>query len=255
MIFYFSGTGNSLWIAKEIAKKFNDKIISVADELNISQNNFNYNVELEENVFFVFPVHSWGPALLMLKFISKLKLANYSNQKVYAVCSCGDMCGNTNNIVKKALKRQSIKLTNCYSIQMPNNYILMSGFNIDPKEIEEQKLSNAPKTLNLIIENIINNSIQNIYTKGSMAFLKSYIIYPMFCKSLGKNSFHATELCTSCGLCAIVCPVKNIYLENERPKWEKRCVQCVACIHRCPEKAIEFGKISKTKGRYCHHEL
>ena len=256
MIFYFSGTGNSLWVAKKISSAFDERIVSIAEELNESPSGFVYNLNPNEKVFFVFPVHSWGPAALTYRFVSKLKFKGYANQPVYIVCTCGDNCGYTNRIIGKKLHRKGIRLTNSYSLQMPNNYILMSGFNTDTKEVEQQKLKNAPCLLNNIIENIKSQSDETIYAVGSSPFMKSYAVYPLFRKfALGNSQFYAKENCTSCGLCEKICPTKSISLNEGKPQWKNTCVQCVACIHRCPVKAIEYGKISEGKGRYVHPKL
>ena len=67
----------------------------------------------------------------------------------------------------------------------------------------------------------------------------------------GETAFRTTGDCNGCGLCAEVCPEGNISLGEDRlPHWDKHCVQCLACIHRCPRRAIEYGTITVKKGRY-----
>lgn len=256
MIFYFSGTGNSLWVAKQLSLALDETIISISEELNSRKNDFTYNLKQNEKIIFVFPVHSWGPTTLVLKFISKIKLSAYYNQSVFFVCTCGDNCGYTNKIISKALKKKSIFLSNGFSIQMPNNYILMSGFDTDSKELEQNKLQEAPHLLNKVITSIKNKNKDNLYNRGNLPILKSYIIYPIFKKFIiGKNLFYAKETCTSCNLCIKTCPTQNIYLKEGRPKWQNSCIQCVSCIHRCPNQSIEYGKITQLKGRYCHPNI
>ncbi len=256
MIFYFSGTGNSLWVAKELAEAFDDKLVSIADELNKAGNDFKYNIKENDKIFFVYPVHSWGPAKLVTDFALKIKFAGYSDQPVYSVCTCGDNCGYTNKIIEKALRKRHIHLTKCYSVQMPNNYILMSGFNTDPKDIEEQKLSKAPELVEAVIKNIKEHKAAEIYAIGTSPWVKSKIVYPLFKKfALGHNSFYVKDNCISCGLCEEICPTKNITVTKGKPEWGNACVQCVACIHRCPVYAIEYGKVTREKGRYCHQCL
>ncbi|MDR2039140.1 MAG: EFR1 family ferrodoxin [Bacteroidales bacterium] len=255
MIFYFSGTGNSLWVAKELSTTFKESLISVADELTGSKSHCKYDLKDDEKLFFVFPVHSWGPAALVLKFIKKLTVGNYTGQQVFLICTCGDNCGYTHKIIRKALRKKSIRLTKAYSVQMPNNYILMSGFNTDPKELEEQKLQDAPDLLRGVVNDIKEPSGKDSYTVGSSPFLKSYVVYPLFRKFvLGKTRFYAKESCTSCKLCEKICPTKTIVMENGKPVWGNACVQCVACIHHCPVRAIEYGNVSQDKGRYVHPE-
>ncbi len=256
MIFYFSGTGNSLWVGKELQRTFHGDLISIADELNLQDNPFEYTIAPDEPIFFVFPVHSWGPAILVNQFIKKLSIIGYHAQNIYAICTCGDNCGNTSDILAKALKKKKFRLTKTYSIAMPNNYILMKGFGLDPKELEKQKLQVAPTHLHEIVENIKKHEKSEIYERGKSAWLKSGVVYPLFKTfALGHNSFYATEACTSCGLCVRICPTKTISMIENSPKWSNHCVQCCGCIHRCPERAIEWGKITVGQGRYVHPDL
>lgn len=256
MIFYFTGTGNSLWVARELDRVFGEGLTNIADVLNGSPGDLDYTLSECEKIFFVFPVHSWGPAVLMLDFIWKMNFSGYTGQPVYAVCTCGDNCGYTSRIMAKALGRQAIALSATYSIQMPNNYILMKGFGVDSKEVEAEKLRRAPLLVQAIADGIRTGSGQVHYTVGSWPFLKSRIVYPLFSKfALGHNSFYAKESCISCGLCVEVCPVKTVSLTKALPEWGKKCVQCTACINRCPVRAIEYGKITEGQGRYHHPAL
>ena len=247
MIFYFSGTGNSRWVAKELASFFDEKVVSIDnDSVGCS-----YNIGETERVFFVFPVHSWGPAVLVSQFIESIRLNGYKDQKIYFIATCGDECGYTDDIIRKILEKRSMQLTKGYSLIMPNNYILLPGFDVDSKELEKEKLERAPELLNEIIGSISRHLESDLYKKGSLPFLKSRIIYPLFKKyAIGKNSFYAKDNCTSCGLCEKICPTKTISMKNRRPAWSDTCVQCVACIHKCPVRAIEYGKITEKKGRY-----
>ena len=88
MIFYFTGTGNSRWVAEALGTAFDEPLVSIADALNEGKNA--YPLGEREKVFFVFPVHSWGPAVLVPRFISRLILSGYKGQEVYFVCTCGD---------------------------------------------------------------------------------------------------------------------------------------------------------------------
>ena len=234
MIFYFTGTGNSRWVAEALGTAFDEPLVSIADALNEGKDENVYPLREREKVFFVFPVHSWGP--------------------VYFVCTCGDDCGYTDRIMRSTLARRGITLTGGFSIQMPNNYILMPGFDVDSKEVETEKLKKAPERVDEIVEAIRQKRNPSLYYAGSVPLLKSYMVYPLFTHfAIGGNRFYATDACISCGICAKVCPTGTISLSGDgKPEWADSCVQCVACIHRCPVRAIEYGKISLKKGRYHH---
>lgn len=258
MIFYFTGTGNSLWVAQELGKIFDMPLISIAGELHKEEKELVYELHKDEMLFFVFPVHSWGPALPVTQFISRLRLKGYTNQFVYSICSCGDESGHTDRITRKALAKRNISLSGSYSIQMPNNYILLPGFDVDSPKIEQDKLDKAPRLLSNIADTIRMHAFTHLYTRGSLPFIKSRMIYPLFIRyALNRNNLHATDACIACGICKKACPTGTISLKpDNRPIWAKKgCVQCLACIHFCPARAIEYGKISQSKGRYHHPDI
>ena len=254
MIFYFTGTGNSLWVAETVAKYFSDNAIPISDYFDDgAMTSAEITLSPEERLGFVFPVYSWGIPPLMSKFLDKLQLKSYTGQIIFAIFTCGDECGYTKEMFLKLINKKGLDCHHTYSIQMPNNYIVFPGFDIDKKELEILKIENAKITLPIIIKAINDNKPINEYKKGSASYLKSSIIYPLFCKhALSSHPFHSTDNCTACGLCAKICPTNNIIVED-KPIWEDNCTQCLACIHRCPERAIEYGKVTKNKGRYYYY--
>lgn len=255
MIFYFTGTGNSLCVAKALGKALSEPLVSIAEELKNSNPALTYLLGQDEKVVFVFPVHSWGPAVPVTQFISRLILSGYAGQPIYSVSTCGDECGYTREKMRSTLLKQGLELTDSYSVVMPNNYILMPGFDVDSAEVQAEKLQAAPSRMAAIAEAIREREKVNLYHVGSMPALKSYLIYPLFATfALGRNSFYATDACISCGLCETVCPTDTITLKEGKPIWANTCVQCVACIHCCPTRAIEYGKATLKKGRYHHPE-
>lgn len=258
MIFYFSGAGNSLWLAKRIGDSIGCEPVSVAGELRSRHGVCRYAIASGEPLVLVFPVHYWGPASMMLDFVSRLALDGYSGQPVYALCTCGDNCGETDRIIGSALRKRGIAMTACGSLQMPNTFVLMKGFGVDTDAVRDAKLAAAPASADRIIEEIKKGGACLEYVPGSSTFVKSRIIYPWFRKFVvnrKKTRFSAGDSCIGCGLCERVCPSGTVVLKDGRPVWGGGCVQCTACIHRCPVRAIEYGKISVPMGRYVHPSL
>lgn len=256
MIFYFSGTGNSRWVAEVLNGALAEPLIPVVEAFKQGKGDFTYSLNKEEKVIFVFPVHSWGPAVLMLRFIACLRLKNYNCQSVYFVCTCGDDCGRTDRIMRKALEARGIALTAGFSIQMPNTYVLLPGFDVDSDQLEAEKLGKAPSRIQQIITCIEQGKQSDLYYAGDFPSLKS-MVYPIFTHwIIGKTKFYASDSCVSCGKCADVCPTGTISLADDgKPRWKDTCVQCMACYHRCPVHAIEYGKATVRKGHYHHPDL
>ncbi|MGI6348304.1 MAG: EFR1 family ferrodoxin [Eubacteriales bacterium] len=63
------------------------------------------------------------------------------------------------------------------------------------------------------------------------------MFYPLFVHA---KKFYELDTCISCGLCEKVCPPNNIKLIDDKSSRSDKCTHCMACICRCPEKAIEF---------------
>lgn len=251
MIYYFSGTGNARWVAHRLGDRVSMSVCSINEYL---CGESKVNPFIDDKVYLVFPVHSWGPAMSIVEFIKRWDMRSYKKQPVYAVCVCGDDCGRTDKILRRVLERRGVSLTGVFSVRMPNNYILLPGFDVDSEAVVQTKIASAPDRIDRIVEAVKSGEMEHrLYHAGTFPALKS-MIYPMFrWYATQSNSFYATADCVGCGKCVEICPTKTITQSSSgaRPQWRKKgCVQCVACIHKCPCKAIEYGRITHRKGRY-----
>jgi len=253
MIFYFSGTGNSLYIAKKISETQGERLVSVACEFDREDTVFEYELRENELLGFIFPVYAWGPPKIVTDFISKLRISG-GKPYVFSVSTCGDDEGHTTRILKKALAGKGLQLDSAFTVIMPNNYII--GFDVDSKDVAEEKLRKAKEKLQTI-NSVIEKRQKGVFelTPGRFAGLKSAIVNPLF-NRFGRStkSFYATEECTRCGICEKVCPIHTITVKD-KPVWGKSCTQCLACIHRCPARAIQYGNQTVRKGRYVHPDV
>lgn len=249
MIFYFSGTGNSLYAAQKIAEACGGSVYCIPDEMRQKDESLKYFPKADEPIGFVYPVYAWAPPSMVIEFIRRFCVPDYKDHFTYSVATCSQNIGNTMNVLKKEIKKKGMTLHSGYSLVMPNNYIILND--VDEKETEERKLRDADKRIGFIIENIQKRNI-GIFDveKGMLPGLLTTVINPFFNRfGMNPGRFYATDACTACGLCEKVCPVDNIKV-NDKPVFADACVQCMACIQRCPEAAIQYGKSTLKKGRY-----
>lgn len=249
MIFYFSGTGNSMHIAKNLAQQNDETLISIASIMNNKNGCYEYDLKDNEIIGFVYPIYAWAPPKIVLEFIEKLKLINYKNNYIFTVATCGGNIGNTIKVIDECLKKKNLYLKSGFSIQMPNNYIIMGD--VDTKEVEQKKLLAAEDRLK-IINKVIKSREEGIYKveKGIMPGILTSIINPLFNKAaINTKKFYTNDKCTGCGICESICNCQTIKVEG-RPVWRDNCTQCLACINLCPAKAIQYGKKTESKGRY-----
>lgn len=106
-----------------------------------------FSLQEDEKIGFVFPVYSWAPPVIVQEFIRKLSLKGYRQQYLFFVCSCGDDTGLTQQVMEKALAAKGWTCNAGFSVIMPNNYVLFPGFDVDSKELEEKKLAEAVPAL------------------------------------------------------------------------------------------------------------
>lgn len=250
MVYYFSGTGNSAFVATTLANFLSMKqgFIPDLDPASLPLP--------EDNLLFVFPVYSWGVPPLVAQFISGLsqEFVDYVNANGFlidCVMTCGDETGLAPEMLLTHFRKAGLTVNSIRSVIMPNNYVLLPGFNVDPKELEEKKLAACEGRI-LEIAQALNRGERGIdVTKGSMAWIKTRLIFPLFMRwGMFPSKWRYTESCISCGKCARICPMLNVTMKDSHPAWGKRCCSCLGCYHICPVHAVAYGRETKKKGQY-----
>ena len=248
MIFYFSGTGNSRWVAGMLADLLHDELVPMAEESSLSAT---YSWKPGEKVGFVFPVYAWAPPKLVLDFIARVKMEK--PEYLYFVCTCGDDTGKTGEVFVKALKERCWDCQAGYSVTMPNTYVSLPGFDVDDPDTERMKVQHAKARVEFIADELAKKVRMASFNchEGAVPFLKTYVIRPFFNRFLmSPEPFRATDACISCKRCEKKCPVHNIKVEAGGPCWGNHCTQCLACYHVCPVHAIRYGNRTEGKGQY-----
>lgn len=254
MIFYFSGTGNSKYVAENIGKAQGERLISIAKEMTLGKDKYEYNLQSGEKIIFVYPVYAWAPPAMVVEFMKEVTFINYQDNYISNIAVCGENIGNTMKVVGKVLGEKGMKLSSGFSVATPNNYIIMGD--VDSKEVESKKLEGLEVSLAEINKAIKNNEGQvfNI-VKGPLPALLTTIVNPLFNKgAMNLRNFSVDNNCTGCGICEKVCNGRCIAVDG-KPRWDGRCTQCLACIHYCPVKAIQYGKNTTKKGRYTNPKV
>jgi len=269
LIYYFSGTGNSLYVAREIAKELPDsKIIPVVANLN--QDKIKVYSEI---VGFVFPNFCLSLPIPMQMFLNKVDLI--SSKYLFAICTRGGTTTEAFEYIDILLKKQNKKLNAKINITMPWNHPLgkknmTSEANLNRldnhKTVMKQKLDIFMKSINLKedydqpdidADYQIPKCVKILFTSKTFNYESHRYMYQNLIK------FYVDSKCIGCGICEKVCLSNKIEIKSGKPYWNNRikCFGCFACINYCRQKAIQiksrFPIFSHTyeTGRYHNPEV
>jgi ferredoxin len=246
LIYYFTGTGNSLAAAKKIAAILDDCELVPIASMKETQGDI---VPEAERVGIICPVYFAGLPAMVASFATRLDLARV--RYVFSVLTYGGGGGESalvqlDGILKKRCGRG---LSAGYFVVMPGNYILM--YEPPTGEKQETILASAEGELRKITEDIVQCRKQPL-PRSLLSWFLYTLLYSWFISHVHNKDlkFSVSDECTSCGTCAAICPADNIKLVDKKPVWKHHCELCCGCIHLCPAGAIQAGSRTMKRQRY-----
>lgn len=245
MILYFSATGNSEYVAKNIAHLNNDSIVDMSLYL---KNKTIMNLESDTPYVVVAPIYISTMPTIIIDLLKKSVLTG--NKNIYFIMTCaGSGVSGAAAFLKPLVKKMNMNYRGVEHLSMPQNYLMF--FTVKDKDENIVKMNEAISKIPALADKIKNNRDFDMSKVGLMHKLSIKPVIWMFDAFFIKpKKFYATDECVGCGICAKVCPLNNIKMVEKKPKWGKECLHCTACINRCPKKAIEYGKKTQGKNRY-----
>jgi len=278
-IYYFTGTGNSLAVARNIAEKANGELIPIPAVVNKQSIKTDAN-----NIGIVFPAYDaqlYGIPLIVERFIKKLE--DIGSKYIFAVCTCGGI-ENVNALptlknLSKIIKSLGGNLSAEFSIKLPMNTMDYSHIPFPIDQNKETMFKNCKDKIEVICQCITNKKKSKYkITKSLLNLLMTpmyLLLHKVYLMELKKNSkepkdtnlkfyelipltdksIYTDEKCNGCTVCAKVCPVQNIKMVEKKPVWQHRCEMCLACAEWCPKKAIHHCWRAEGKGSYHHPDV
>ncbi len=247
-IYFFTGTGNSFWVAKKLSEKLENANLIPIVTLDKG------TVRLAaDTVGLVFPVHIWGVPKLIIDFVNRLD--TNSTKYYFALAVNAGQVAATLIQLKQLFLSKGIDLNCGFSIDMPSNYIPWGGAIAEEKQ--QIKFNVALEKINHVAEYV---KVKKIMPPEKGPFWQNILFSFFYRKSFPHihkmdKSFWADDTCNSCRICEKICPVQNIVMKDGKPAWQSHCEQCFACLQWCPEEAIQYSKNTKKKKRYHHPDI
>lgn len=274
-VFYFSGTGNTLSLARKISQKLEANLVSISYFMKADNNQIN-----AEKAVIVFPSYLAslsGLPLVVERFIRMID--NINDVIFFAVCNCGGY--ESVNALPSLQKLRQIfkscggKLYAEYTLRMPMNNLDYDHIPIPINRNHEEIIRKSELEIDQICSYIINNKKTRhkvgkdlflIIMKPLFNIMRPAIIEDLKVRAhepadsgllyyelipLTDKSIIVDEKCIGCGICARVCPVENIVIVNKKPEFQHRCEMCFACDEWCPTESIHHW--SRAPGVKYHH--
>jgi ferredoxin len=249
-IVYFTGTGNSLAIARLLAARLPQTTIISVNEM-LQQSLFTLETD---TCGFIFPVYCQDTPEIVRRLVRRIQFPK--NSHIFAVATHNGDPGYSHFTIDKILTKKGQRLKAGFAILMPGNSITPSDSTNSDDETQ-RRLQAAASSVDEIADCVIRRA--DIPYAGSASLRKRLKgIRNMFRhKVIFKvpQKFWATGACNLCGLCVRICPENNIRVDSNQPIWGKHCQMCLACIHWCPQRAIQNGQGTVNRKRYHHPDI
>lgn len=246
MVLYFSGTGNTEYIAKLIADGLDDECLDLFDRIRANDQSPLYS---EKAYIICVPIYVCEMPLFLIKY---LKSINFNgNKKVYFIFTSGGYCGSAKVQAKFFSFQKKLKFAGCAEFVMPRNYVANNRYAMDSETVIHKKIETATKKVGQVVQDIQNGKklkSRHVWLFETLIITPFALLWTKY--KLVAKDFYTTDGCVGCRICEKVCPLNNIQMTDQRPKWGDNCTHCMACIAKCPKKAIEFGNKTQGKQRY-----
>ena len=237
MIYYFTGAGNSRYVAQRLAQALGDSAAFMPDHVGT------LIPDDGSPVGFVMPVYFWGIPTVALRFAQRLQLLG--KHYTYTVLTPSGSSGAAASMFEKTLGH---KIDTHFCVLMPDTYCPM--FDCGDRAKADAVLERAEGEIDSVIAQVKARATGDFDMHHGMGRLYTVTMYPLYRASTTRR-FAVNDACTGCGLCANLCPDKFITIEEGRPVWrEGHCNLCFACLHHCPHFAIQYGRNSRKHGQY-----
>jgi len=243
-IYFFTGTGNSLKVAKEIAASLPEcELVAIQKDMDKAIPS-GY-----QRIGFVFPVYFWGPPAMAVNFIKNANFPPQSDTYFFAVATYGGSLGPSLPYTRDILLEKGVNLNFGAGIKMFANAVFK--YNMSKRVEKITDISN--KKIEVLVPYITVMEKNRIGSTNKLT-LRTYLKYMSKIHDFDRG-FNVSSNCVSCSICRDICPAKNIEMVDGQPAFNHQCECCLACLHHCPKRAINYLTKTQNRRRYTHPQI
>jgi len=223
MVFYFTATGNSLFVAKSLS----DAPLSIPQEL--KKDDLTYEAD---EIGFVFPDYAAAAPMIVREFLGKAK---FSAPYMFSVITFGNASVNVSEWWNNFAKEHGVNFNYVKPILMVDNYLPVFDMNEQIKIDKHTDESLAAIIGDLAVQkSFIEPSDLGRFNVDMLKGMQDY----HFSMTADRLLELKADRCIQCMTCEKVCPHKNFTLSDDAVSFTGKCEFCLACVHNCPQKAL-----------------
>jgi len=250
IIYYFTGTGNTLAAARMLADELGDtKLIPLRRAMYYG----GYTPEADA-VGIAFPVHFLDMPAIVRQFVFNILFSG--TPYIFGLATCGERPAGALFRLQDLLEEKGYALSAGFVLEMPENFIGPVNLMNDVSRREEKfaaasaripAIASAIRERRVSVPEGSNSGLWRL--GGRLSRHLATVVYDT------PSHLHATKACNQCRTCERICPTRNITVGKDTVVFGNDCTQCYACIHWCPNGAIEIGGRTKGNARYHHPDV
>ena len=232
---YFSGTGNTRHCVEVFAAQYksDSDVISIEDSQVLS------HIAKHDTLAIGYPVYFSNAPRIMQDFIAE-NGTYFRGKQVFVIATMGLWSGDGAGCAARLLKRHGARIIGGLHLRMPDCIC-------DERVLK--KPGNATYSLIQQAETKIAAAVRRLKnsepTREGLSFphriaglLGQRLWFYGKTKTYNQRPLVDTLRCNGCGLCARLCPMKNLTIKDAKAEPSKRCTLCYRCANHCPTRAL-----------------
>ena len=245
IMLYFSGTGNSKYIAELFCQNMNAACYSIEDD-----KDFGELIASEEIIGICYPIYGSRVPRIMREFIIRY-MDSLKDKKLIIFCTQMFFSGDGARVFMDIFPRDFAKVIYAEHFLMPNNVCNLFLTPLPSDKTIQKYLTSAHRKMQTVCAKIKNGKIKK---RGFNLFSRILGLFQgVFLPGLEKIALSKVWIdndCNKCLLCVSVCPMNNFEHKNGAITTKNNCTMCYRCINKCPQKAISVFLRGKVKKQY-----
>ena len=245
IMLYFSGTGNSKYIAELFSREMNAGSYSIEEDVDFSE-----LISANDTIGFCYPIYASRVPRILRSFVAR-HMDVLKGKKLIIFCTQMLFSGDGARAFTSLFPCGHVDVVYAEHFLMPTNVNNLLILPLAGDKSVEKYIARAQRKVQAVCADIKAGKVKRRgFNLGSRLLgLPQAAVLPLMERKFN-SAVRVRKSCDGCGLCVKLCPMQNLVLEDGRITHKRDCTACYRCVNKCPRGAITVGFHGKVRGRY-----